>query len=111
MSLLIKGMEMPSGCQPCKLKRFAGNRVLSGCKPEVLYECPFCDGLFALKNKREPSCKFKQLPTPHGRLIDADAHIQSLKENQCGERCRKIMIVLIVVSACIFGLLKTNRLF
>lgn len=29
------------------------------------------------------------LPKPHGRLIDADAHIQSLKENQCGERCRK----------------------
>jgi hypothetical protein len=29
------------------------------------------------------------IPTPHGRLIDADAHIQSLKENQCGERCRK----------------------
>ena len=30
-----------------------------------------------------------EVPTTHGRLIDADAHIQSLKENQCGERCRK----------------------
>ena len=30
-----------------------------------------------------------EVPAPHGRLIDADAHIQSLKDNQCGERCRK----------------------
>jgi len=79
MSLLINGMDMPSSCQSCKLKRFAGNRVLSGCKPEALYECPFCDGLFALKNKRQPTCKFKQLPTPHGRLIDADRLIAVLK--------------------------------
>lgn len=79
MSLLINGIDLPSSCQPCKLKRFAGNRVLSGCKPEVLYECPFCDGLFALKNKRQPSCKFEQLPTPHGRLIDADRLLAIIK--------------------------------
>ena len=81
MILMIKGMNMPSGCQPCKLKRFVGNRVLSGCKPEVLYECPFCDGLFALKDKRQPSCKFKQLPAPHGRLIDADKLMKVIEEN------------------------------
>ena len=80
MSILIKGMEMPSSCQPCKLKRFAGSRVLSGCKPEVLYECPFCDELFSLKNTRQPSCKFEQLPIPHGRLIDADRLIKALEK-------------------------------
>lgn len=72
MSLIIKGMDIPSSCQPCKLKRFAGSRVLSRCKPEVLYECPFCDDLFALKNKRQPSCKLEHFPTNHGRLIDVD---------------------------------------
>ena len=29
------------------------------------------------------------LAKPHGRLIDADAHIKLLKENHCGERCRR----------------------
>lgn len=77
--LIIKGMDMPSSCQLCKLKRFAGNRVLSGCKPEVLYECPFCDGLFALENKRQPSCKLEQFPT-HGRLIDADVLLRKCQK-------------------------------
>jgi hypothetical protein len=40
-------------------------------------------------HKRYEKCPLVEVPTPHGRLIDADAHIQSLKENQCGERCRK----------------------
>lgn len=31
----------------------------------------------------------KPLAKPHGRLIDADAHIKLLKENHCGERCRR----------------------
>ena len=81
MILLIEGVDMLSSCQSCNLKRFAGNRVLSGCKPEVLYECPFCDGLFALKSKRQPSCKFEQLPTPHGRLIDADRLMEVIERN------------------------------
>ena len=79
MSLLINGMDMPSSCQPCKLKQFAGNRVLRGSKPEVLYECPFCDNLFALSDQRQPSCKLEQFPTHHGRLVDADRLIAVIK--------------------------------
>lgn len=79
--LIIKVMEMPKSCQPCKLKRFVGNRVLRGCKPEALYECPFCDGLFALSNQRQPSCKLEQFPTPHGRLIDADKLMKVIEDN------------------------------
>lgn len=45
MSVLIKGMEMPTKCGKC----FVGDRSI--CK----YGCPLVD-----------------IPTPHGRLIDAD---------------------------------------
>ena len=94
MSLLINDMDMPSSCQSCKLKRFAGNRVLSGCKPEALYECPFCDGLFTLKNKRQPTCKFEQLPTPHGDLIDRDDLLTYFERKSKGKTAEEALRLL-----------------
>ena len=62
MSLLIKGMEMPPNC----------------------FECPCCDTHYgtckATKNQPRAGvygipkwCPLVEVPTPHGRLIDADA--------------------------------------
>ena len=54
MSILIKGMEMPTSCGDCKL------RTAVGC----------CGNL--PHNTRMPNCPLVPVP-PHGRLIDADA--------------------------------------
>lgn len=78
MSLLIKGMDIPTACEWC--------RFISG---SLEWYCEV--GQFQIYDYKtvHKDCPLVKIPTPHGRLIDADAHIQSLKENQCGERCRK----------------------
>ena len=88
--LIIKGMEMPK------------HAVRNGTDDTMYRSCVLVhpDGTAELVVDLEFADKFNfehclkhfplvEVPTPHGRLIDADAHIQSLKENQCGERCRK----------------------
>ena len=52
MSVLIKGMEMPSKCGECFLR-------VGECKQRIYME------------KRPPHCPLVEVP-PHGRLIDAD---------------------------------------
>ena len=69
MSILIEGMEMPTGCISCDF-----------CNPFV--EEPYCRRLM----KRVPrvtrldNCPLSEVPEPHGRLIDADALCASHKE-------------------------------
>lgn len=62
MSVLIKGMEMPTSCDECRLF------VDYGCVPQNQWVNE--EGT----NKRLDNCPLIELP-PHGRLIDADALI------------------------------------
>lgn len=78
-NVLIKNMDFPSSCESCKLKRFVGKRVIRGCKPTALYECPFCDELFVLDNKRQVGCRLNEVPDHNGRLIDADRLLAIVK--------------------------------
>ena len=55
MSILIKGMEMPTNCFDCKMRMAIG-----------------CIGVLQYQNTRMPNGPLHELP-PHGRLIDADA--------------------------------------
>lgn len=57
MSVLIKGMEMPHSCASC-LWEFQNYCYLINDRVES------CD--------RNTKCPLVELPTPHGRLIDAD---------------------------------------
>lgn len=65
MSLIIKGMDMPKSCHDCDL--FSGEGFLcplviettNNWVPEFMY-------------KRVDECPLVEIPTPHGRLIDAD---------------------------------------
>ena len=68
MSVLIKGMEMQKSCSVCKL---FGE-----------YGCPFVGAVgYALtRGERNDDCPLVPVP-PHGRLIDADALRQSIKES------------------------------
>ena len=55
MSVYIKGMEMPTSCDRC----------LISCSHSLLY--------VGIKDKRSKECPLIEVPTPHGRGIDADA--------------------------------------
>lgn len=70
MSVLIKGMNMPKNCGSCPFMREAlwrGKVYPYVCSVKALVIKPseiiFRDGL----------CPLVDVPTPHGRLIDADA--------------------------------------
>ena len=66
MSILIKGMEMPERCGACFLR-------VGGCKQRIYMEQP------------PKYCPLVEIPTPHGRLIDADA-IQDYNVETFGQR-------------------------
>lgn len=67
MSILIKGMEMPMCCDDCPVFDDNGD-----------YPTCILTGLskgynFPIFEKRMDNCPLIEVPTPQGRLIDADA--------------------------------------
>lgn len=72
MSLIIKGMQLPQSCSTCRFSYFTvGIRKrceISGDEVNPLIDC------------RETNCPLVEIPTPHGRLIDADRFLDWLKE-------------------------------
>ena len=64
MNVLIKGMVMPKTCQICRTARF--DRIV-GCEAFDLLS--IAERMY----KRSPKCPLVEVPTPHGRLIDAAA--------------------------------------
>lgn len=73
MSLIIKGMEMPQ----------SGDMIICG-QIDGKLQC-------TIVTRGQPTkwCEASEVSAPHGRLIDADEHIKSLKEGFCGDRCRR----------------------
>ena len=77
MSILIKGMEMPTTCCNCKFREpFIGFVHCHLAEMDMEYE--------ESDNCRHPDCPLIELP-PHGRLIDADA-IQDYNVETFGQR-------------------------
>ena len=76
MSVLVKGMEMPTNCRDCPLKMNCDD--CEGwecvCVPSH-HQIGYLDEL--LSDKRRDDCPLVELP-PHGRLIDADALRQTM---------------------------------
>ena len=62
MSVLIKGMEMPKHCRSCKFSYFTHDFSM---------KCLFISEKCKIKG-RLSDCPLVEVPTPHGRLIDAD---------------------------------------
>ena len=60
MSVLIKGMKMPKNCCYCALGIYE-------------YPCNFTNQEHLWEDGRPPDCPLIEVPTPHGRLIDADS--------------------------------------
>lgn len=74
MSILIRGMKMPNNCRDCPLED-----AYDG------YNCRIVEKSANWGLEGRPSwCPLVEVPTPHGRLIDADALETDLKR-QCKE--------------------------
>ncbi len=85
MSVLIKGMEMPTSCPVCPMLEgdrmdglcHAANKWLDDDEYWTWYVYPEGD----MDDSKPCNCPLVPVPTPHGRLIDADA----LKLSHCKE--------------------------
>lgn len=69
MSVLIKGMGMPTTCSECQL---AYDFMACGVTGNQWYDQDNIDASFDSNNARLPDCPLKEIPEKHGRLIDAD---------------------------------------
>ena len=83
MSLLIKGMEMPTNCAACRI----GYRDTGWDNEDNEHELVFCPiiqqgSLIADANvKRHQLCPLVPVP-PHGKLFDADAILQEATKGE-----------------------------
>lgn len=71
MSVLIKGMEMPKHCRNCKFSYFTHG---------ISMKCLFISEACKIKG-RLSNCPLVAVPTPHGRLIDADRLMEVIEKN------------------------------
>lgn len=60
MSVLVKGMEMPTNCKECKI----------ACEPYLSLDGLL--GKISMSDSVRCDCPLIEVPTPHGRLVDAD---------------------------------------
>ena len=95
MSVLIKNMEMPTNCADCPL-----NYDQMACA--VTWTRWWSDSMvimnFDSDKERMPNCPLIEVPTPHGRLIDADA-IQDYNVETFGQRLLIIDTASTVIEA------------
>lgn len=80
MSVLIKGMDMPKNCWECFVEHSLNVDVVG-----FGGHCPFGERIvsseeFDAKAGIHPDCPFVEVPTPHGRLIDADKLERDIEE-------------------------------
>ena len=76
MSVLIKGMEMPRSCGDCNFYYVDYEEGTANCLATSCYVQPH----HYHKDNRDPDCPLVEVPTPHGRLIDADNLIKVLQD-------------------------------
>ena len=67
MSILIKGMKMPKNCDNCDLIQFDDEGLEAHCPLSPYYR--WCG---TPPDYIPEGCRLVEIPTPHGRLIDAD---------------------------------------
>ena len=81
MTILIKGMEMPVTC--CQCKEMVYNPEIkweqAGKEEEGGWVC-LLTGELIDNTKREEHCPLIEVPTPHGRLVDAYEAVMLLQK-------------------------------
>jgi hypothetical protein len=75
MSVMIKGMDMPESCLKCPFT-YEGDCTADAGLTDV----------YLFLTEHHPDRPLSELPTPHGRLIDADKMLKAIevmKKNEC----------------------------
>ena len=90
MSVLIKGLIMPSCCDGCTFSDWSNLHQTASCKLHDYDPC-FSDHSMEYTDKRAEFCPLVEIPEPHGDLIDRDAFRADFS---MGENCDKCGIEL-----------------
>lgn len=64
MSVIVKGMDMPSSCRVCRFSYFVVGKEMNCGISFSRVTAPY--------GFRNSDCPLVEIPTPHGRLIDAN---------------------------------------
>ena len=91
-SVIVKGMEMPKNCAYCPLSEYRNSSILD-CKQIGTVGTAVRDTHNVLK-RRHPNCPLIEIPTPHGRLIDADEIEMPCLESTADKKWMEIAIKL-----------------
>ncbi len=78
MGICVKRMEMPDDCRNCPFEMYYMNCGETRCRATGKILADFYKPI-PFEGRAE-ECPLIELPTPHGRLIDADALLESIKE-------------------------------
>ena len=83
MSVLSKGMEMPSRCNMCQLRDLCFDYYI--CRAKKLNDGLYLD-VDDVKDRRHIKCPLVEVPTPHGDLVDRDDLIDEINRVTFAER-------------------------
>lgn len=79
MSVLIKGMKMPSRCYDCTFSIWSNLHQTMACKRHGFDPC-FEDYGMEYYEKRADFCPLVEVPVPHGRLFDENDVIDAIHD-------------------------------
>lgn len=98
MSVMIRGMEMPSGCNTCQLHVLCFDYYV--CRAKKLERGGYLDvDDQVIAGRRHRCCPLVEIPTPHGRLIDADELYEPMERDlYAGIGCDPTSIAAITIS-------------
>ena len=79
MSVIIKGLDMPSSCLDCQFMKNQNTSlgIIGNCTRGCGSVIGFATNHYV--NSRHPNCPIVKLPEQHGRLIDVDSTIADLQ--------------------------------
>lgn len=78
MSVLVNGMELPKNCAECKFSDVFA--YPPDYDDEWICELNYLSMTWEDAQMRHSNCPLVEIATPHGRLIDAGALLESIKE-------------------------------
>ena len=86
MSLIVKGISLPRSCSTCRFSYFTVG---------IKKRCEISgDEVNPLIDHRDINCPLSELPTPHGRLIDAEELLIALTNDSHGLSAEQVITIM-----------------